>query len=65
MRVKGPSTAWTPRLLRAAYNYQYIQKDPGVFAHNPMYAAQVLYDALEDLGEGGIKVDMTGLTRAE
>ncbi|MDX1435331.1 MAG: cytochrome c3 family protein, partial [Anaerolineales bacterium] len=21
--------AWTPRLLRAAYNYQYVQKDPG------------------------------------
>ncbi len=62
---EGAFAAWTPRLLRAAYNYQYIQKDPGVFAHNPVYAAQVLYDALEDLGEGGIEVDMTGLTRAE
>jgi hypothetical protein len=41
---------WTPNLLRAAYNYQYIQKDPGVFAHNPDYAMQVLYDSLESIG---------------
>jgi hypothetical protein len=56
-------TEWTPRLLRAAYNYQYAQKDPGLFAHNPKYAAQFLYDSLEDLGKGGIKVDMTGMVR--
>ena len=56
-------TDWTPRLLRAAYNYQYVQKDPGAFAHNPKYAAQILYDALEDLGTGGVKIDMTGMTR--
>jgi hypothetical protein len=55
---------WTPRLLRAAYNYQYIQKDPGVYAHNAKYALQVLYDALEDLGKKA-KVDMTGLVRPE
>ena len=30
--------AWTPRLLRAAYNYQFVTKDPGAFAHNPTYA---------------------------
>lgn len=41
--------AWTPRLLTAAYNYQYVQKDPGQFAHNPMYVLQVLYDTLESL----------------
>ncbi len=55
---------WTPRLLKAAYNYQYIQKDPGAFAHNPKYAIQILYDALEDLGKK-VKVDMTGLARPE
>jgi hypothetical protein len=55
---------WTPRLLKAAYNYQYIQKDPGAFAHNPKYALQILYDALEDLGKK-VKVDMTGLARPE
>ncbi len=56
-------TDWTPRLLRAAYDYQYVQKDPGLFAHNGKYGIQILYDALEDLGKGGIKVDMTGMTR--
>jgi hypothetical protein len=42
--------SWTPNLLRAAYNYQYMQKDPGVFAHNPDYAMQILYDSIESLG---------------
>jgi hypothetical protein len=41
---------WTPRLLRAAYNYQYASKDPGAFAHNGQYIVQVLYDSIEDLG---------------
>lgn len=41
---------WTPRLLRAAYNYQYVAKDPGAFAHNGQYVVQLLYDALADLG---------------
>jgi ferredoxin len=42
--------AWTPRLLRAAYNYQWASKDPGSFAHNGQYILQVLYDSLEDVG---------------
>jgi hypothetical protein len=42
--------SWTPTLLRAAYNYQYIQKDPGVFVHNADYALQILYDSLEAIG---------------
>lgn len=41
---------WTPRLLRAAYNYQYAMKDPGAFAHNAKYVIQVLYDSIADLG---------------
>ena len=41
--------SWTPRLLRAAYNYQYVTKDPGGFAHNSKYIAQLLYDSLENL----------------
>ncbi len=43
-------TAWTPRLLKAAYNYQYSIKDPGGFAHNPKYVIQTLYDSIKDLG---------------
>lgn len=54
--------SWTPRLLRAAYNYQYVIKDPGAYAHNARYAIQVLYDGLEDLGTR-IPVDMKGTSR--
>jgi hypothetical protein len=42
--------AWTPRLLKAAYNYQFVTKDPGAYAHNPTYTLQILYDSLADLG---------------
>ena len=50
--------AWTPRLLRAAYNYQYSGKDPGAFAHNPQYIMQTLYDSTEDVGG-----DVSAMTR--
>lgn len=50
--------SWTPRLLKAAYNYQYAQKDPGAFAHNAPYVLQVLYDSIEDVGG-----DVEGMTR--
>jgi len=42
--------SWTPRLLRAAYNYQVSQKDPGTFAHGGKYIFQLMYDSIEDLG---------------
>jgi hypothetical protein len=48
-RDNGYNT-WTPKLLKAAYNYQYVAKDPGGFAHNGKYIAQLLHDSLEDLG---------------
>lgn len=54
--------SWTPRALRAAYNYQYAQKDPGGFAHNGKYIIQTLHDSLADLGEK-TAVDMTGMVR--
>ena len=50
--------SWTPRLLRAAYNYQWVQKDPGAFTHNGKYILQVLYDSIADTGG-----DVTNLTR--
>jgi hypothetical protein len=50
--------AWTSRLLKAAYNYQYAQKDPGGYAHGGLYILQVLYDSLVDLG-----VDTSAMTR--
>jgi hypothetical protein len=52
--------AFTPKLLKAAYNYQYVTKDPGTFAHNPTYVMQFLYDSIKDLGG-----DVSGLTRPE
>jgi hypothetical protein len=55
-------TTWTPRLLRAAYNYQYISKDPGAYSHNPAYIIQVAYDGLSDLASQ-VEVDMTGMVR--
>jgi len=50
--------AWTPRLLKAAYNYQYYQKDPGAFVHNGKFVAQFLIDSIQDLGG-----DVTGYNR--
>jgi len=41
---------WTPRLLKAGYNYQYYQKDPGAFVHNGKFVAQFLIDSIADLG---------------
>ena len=41
--------SWTPRLLKATYNYQVSSKDPGAFAHGGKYIIQLLYDSIEDL----------------
>jgi len=49
---------WTPRLLKAAYNYQYATKDPGAFAHNGRYVPEILYDSINDIGG-----DVSGMTR--
>ncbi len=54
--------SWTPRLLKAAYNYQLVAKDKGIYTHNPHYALQLLYDSLENLSEKA-DVDMSGLAR--
>ena len=53
---------WTPRLLKAAYNYQLVAKDTAIYTHNPHYALQLLYDSLESLSES-VDVDMSGLVR--
>ena len=50
--------AWTPRLLRAAYNYNYVSHDPGAYAHNSDYILQALYDSLVD-----IDGDVSGMAR--
>ncbi len=54
--------SWTPRLLKAAFNYQFVTKDPGAYAHNPVYALQILYDSIADLG-GKVNVDLAKAKR--
>ncbi len=54
--------AFTPRLLKAAYNYQFAQKDPGAHAHNAKYVIAVLHDSIASLAER-VAVDLGGLHR--
>ena len=43
-------SAWTAGLAKAAFNYQLSRKEPGAWAHNFDYMAQLLYDSTADLG---------------
>jgi predicted CXXCH cytochrome family protein len=51
-------TAWTPALVKASFNYQLSRTDPGGWAHNFDYVAQLLIDSVADLGG-----DVTTLAR--
>jgi hypothetical protein len=56
--------AFTPRLLRAVYNWKFVGADPGIHVHNPPYALQLLYDSIEDLsGALGRDMQSYGLLR--
>jgi hypothetical protein len=56
--------AWTPRLLKAAFNWKAVSADPGAFAHNAPYALELLYDSIEDLaGPLGMDVAALGILR--
>ena len=50
-------------LLRAAYNYQFGQKEPCGYIHNGAYMRQILYDALDDLDDGTQNGSVVGQTR--
>ncbi len=52
--------AWTPRSLKAAYNWKFVTADPGAFAHNPQYVLELLYDSIEDLS-GPLEIDVSEL----
>jgi len=57
---------WTPRLLKAAYNYQVSIKDPGAFAHGGKYIIELLVDSIEDVNSSAklaTKFDVATLTR--
>ena len=65
-RVRRNYATWTPRLLRAAYNYQVANKDPGQFAHNGKYIIQLMYDSTADLNTAIAEpVDMTAMHRID
>lgn len=53
---------YTPRMLKAAYNFMFTTKEPGAYVHNPHYVLQLMYDSIEDLSaQSGITTE--GLTR--
>jgi predicted CXXCH cytochrome family protein len=57
---------WTPRLVRAAYNFQLASKDPGAFAHNAKYVMELLYDSVSDInGVLAAKIDMSRAVRGD
>jgi hypothetical protein len=59
---------WTPRLLKAAYNYQVSIKDPGAFAHGGKYIIELLFDSIEDVNSSEkltTKFDAETLTRED
>ncbi len=56
--------SFTPRLLRAAYNFQVALKDPNAYAHGGKYVIQLLYDSLEDLNSAlATPISMHGMQR--
>lgn len=57
-----PYGSWTPRLLKAAYNWKFVGADPGIHVHNPHYALQLLYDSVEDLSNA-LGQELTGMAR--
>lgn len=50
--------SWSGRLLKAAYNYNFMRKTSAGWAHNAKYAMQIAIDTIEDLGG-----DVTTFTR--
>ena len=60
--VPNRYASWTPRLLMAAYNYQFVAKDHGAWVHNPAYALQLMHDSVVSLAER-IEVDSDKLVR--
>jgi hypothetical protein len=58
--------SFTPRLLRATYNYQVSQKDPNAYAHGGKYIIQLLYDSIEDLNSKvNSPIDISGAYRVD
>lgn len=59
-------TSFSPRLLRAAYNFQVAKKDPNGYAHGGKYIIELLYDSIEDLNKTFTNsVGMDGIHRGD
>lgn len=60
--------SWSARLLKAAYNYQFVLKDPGAYAHNAKYVIQLIYDGIADLNSAlpeAERLDMSAMHRGD
>ncbi len=53
---------WTPRLMRAAFNYKFVTRSSG-YIHNPTYSAQLLIDSIEDLAAGDSNITLASYVR--
>jgi hypothetical protein len=49
-RASNAYQVWSAPLLRASCNYQVVARDPGAWAHNFDYSAQLVIDSIEALG---------------
>ena len=56
------TASWTPRLLKAAYNWKFVGADAAIHVHNPHYALELLYDSAEDLS-AALQRELTGMVR--
>lgn len=56
---------FTPRLIKALYNYHLAYRDTAAYVHNSKYIVELLYDSIKDLNSapGVTQVDMTGMVR--
>ena len=55
--------SFTPRLLKACYNYQVYQKDPGRHGHNAKYMIELLHDSIQNLASQLPAGSVPGLAR--
>lgn len=60
----NPYESWTPRLVKATYNYHLVVESAGGFVHNPKYVIQLLYDTLDDLS-AVVPVDIANFIRPD
>lgn len=54
--------SWSPRLVKAAYNYHLVIEDPGGYMHNARYLIQLMVDGIDNLSEV-VDVETAGLIR--